>query len=294
MRILYIAKHSSGGNQDEDAITHALAALGHTVLRVHEIRAHRITKTDADFILFHKYEHVETLKRLGKPAIFYYFDLVDYPDPTLEGRNQTRRQWMADMLPHVAVGFCSDGDWVAKDKTGKLVYLTQGADERVTGFGKAVDDCQPPILFTGIRNGGRTRASFVDEMAIRYGETFRQVRTGLHGRELADAIAGAKIVVAPDGPVTDRYWSNRVYLTLGFGGFLLHPYCEKLAEHYQEGKEIVFYQNRRQLHELIRYYYEEPDVRKRIATAGLQRTIAEHLYRHRIASLIRIVQERIL
>lgn len=293
MRIVFVAKHDSGGNDDEGAVMHALRELGHTVLPLREHLGHKAARLEADLCLFFKWCDVSALQTLaGKMArVFWYFDLVDWPDATLAGRCASRRQWMADVLPHVEAGFCTDGDWCAADATGKLAWLPQGADEQVVGFGTA--EPAEPILFTGIaRGGGLAREGFVAEMRARYGPRFRHVPNGVHGRALADLIAGAQIVVAPDAPVTSRYWSNRVYLSAGFGACLLHPYCERLTGHYANGHEVVYYRGRDDLHRKIAYYLERPACRRNIAAAALERTQREHLYRHRCAELLRIVRER--
>lgn len=303
MRIIYVAKHDSGGNDDEGAIAHALTQLGHDVQCLRESMGHKAYRLlPADLVLFHKWADLASLHKLPIPKVFYYFDLVDWPDPTLESRCAARRKWMAEMTPNVALGFLSDGDWVARDTTGKLVWLTQGADERVAGAGMNAGRCTlcnaswagTDLLFAGIgRGGGQGRVSFVEEMKSRYGRQFTHLEKGVHGRALADAVASARIVVAPDSPVSDRYWSNRAYLMLGFGAFLLHPYCERLTHHYQDGREIVFYRTREHLHALIHHYLPWPDVRRQIAEAGLQRTLAEHTYTHRVRALIQTVQDRL-
>lgn len=299
MNIVYVAKHDSGGNDDEGAIHYALESLGHKVQRVREVMGHKAPNVEGDVCLFHKWEDVASIRRMPCPKVFWYFDLVEYEDPTLAKRNANRVAWMRRIVPAVDLGFCTDGDWVNKDQSGKLLRLLQGADVRYAGRGEGQDiDCDPPIntppiLLTGIRNGGRLRSSFVDEMAITYGTSFQNVTHGIHQQSLADLIARSRFIVAPDGPVTDHYWSNRVYNTLGFGGFLLHPYCATLTQHYHHGREIVYYANRRELHELIKQYWNAPEERLRIAMGGLDRTLREHTYTHRCRQLMNIIRERL-
>jgi hypothetical protein len=299
MKVLYIGNHDQeASNDDEGAITYALSQCGHTVERLREKKGHKAYRVkDADLVLFHKWHDLPMLKNLTCKKVFWYFDLVYWPDPLLAGRNKTRMSWMQDIVPLVDLGFCTDGDWVSRDKTGKLIHLTQGADSRKTGMGivpEAGKDID--ILFTGIAGrGGRGRGDFVDEMQATYGDRFKHVSHGVHGASLRDLIARSKIVVAPDCPVTDRYWSNRVYLTLGFGGFLLHPYCEQLAQHYTDGKEIAYYRSRQELHELIAIYLHKPgaDDRNTIQRQALWRAAAEHTYTHRVQQLMHTVEQRL-
>jgi len=301
MNILYVAKHENGQGDDEGAIHNALECLGHNVQRVREVAGHRAFKVEnCEVCLFHKWEDWNSIQNIQLPKVFWYFDLVEFPDPATEVRNERRREWMRRVMPLVQLGFCTDGDWVNKDKTGKLVLLRQGADQRLAGagIGGICPHCKrgstgAPLLFTGIRNGGVARAFFVDEMVTKYQQDFLHIPAGAYGRNLADLIASCQIVVAPDAPVTDHYWSNRVYTTLGYKGFLMHPYCSDLATEYEDGKEIVFYRSRGQLHSFIDHYRSRPEDRERIAAAALDRTLKQHTYLERCKILVKTIQERL-
>jgi len=200
---------------------------------------------------------------------------------------------MDRIVPLVSIGFCTDGDWVANDKSGKLVCLRQGADERVVGEGTLTNpNNDGTIVFPGIsKGGGIQRIFFVDEMHGMYGEKFLHVQRGAYRRVLADLIHN-RIVVSPDSPKTDRYWSNRVYNVLGFGGFLLHPDCKELHDHYTDGVEIEFYQDRAHLHYLIDLFSRNPEGRYAIGMKSLERTRKEHLYRHRCETLLKVLKDR--
>jgi hypothetical protein len=294
MKVLFVARHNQvNSNDDEGAIAHALLKLGHEVHALPEESAISAPTCGHDLLLFLKWRDAGAVRRIKCPRAFWYFDRVEFDDPTLHARSEARKAWMREMLPIVDVGFCTDGDFVANDVSGKLVWLPQGADERVVGRGNGEESID--VLFTGIRKGGQGRASFVEEMERHYGPRFRHVERGIHGRDLANLIAQAKVVVAPDSPVSDRYWSNRVYLTLGFGGFLLHPYCDWLKAHYSHGSDLgqfIYYRSRKHLHELIRYFLPEEKLRREVGQRALDRTLAEHTYRHRVAELLRVCRER--
>jgi hypothetical protein len=307
MRIIYIARHGCGGNQDEDAVTHGFESLGHSVQTVPEAEgaeALRLRTTAGDLLLFNKWYEPDLLRRLEGRIIraFWYWDLVDWPeDDRLSRRCKARREWMQTILPGIDIGFMTDGDWVRKSGNGKLVKLEQGADGRLTDLTPVFSHSDSrfpigkmiPILFLGLGAvAGVGRAIFVSRMQEKYGTRFRQVTHGVHGQPLVNLIASAAIHVAPDSPSTDHYWSNRVYLISGFGGFVLHPYSTGLARHYEDGKEIVFYESMEDLDVKIDYYLDHPEERIAIAEAGRRRTLAEHTYRHRCASLIETVRGR--
>lgn len=306
MRILYVAKHDQPNTaDDEGAIMHALRELGHDVQPLREVRGSLVPKVEADLLLSHCWHDAGLADRAKvKARVFWYFDLVDWPaDPTLAKRCAARVAWVRDATRRYDLGFCTDGDWVANDKSGKLTWLPQGADERVVGFGEAVEHrCEhcgqsvgePDILFTGIgRGGGQQRESFVADMRARWGNRFRHIERGVHGRQLADLIASVKVVVAPDSPVTDRYWSNRAWNALGFGACLLHPWSEGLSRMYENCAEIELYTNREDMNNRLARILSAPDYRRVLGSNGLERTKREHLYRHRCERLIQVVKERL-
>ncbi len=297
LRIIYVANHDQvNSNDDEGSITHALSALGHDVQRLRESKGHTIRGIKGDLILFHKWfcPSMQYFMKDQTPQVFWYFDLVDYPDPTLERRNNTRKAWMREIVPAVDLGFCTDGDWVAKDTTGKLVHLTQGADQRLVGHGIYDKSIRTDILFTGIGvNGGKGRMGFINELEEVYENQFTHISSGLHREALRDAIAANKILICPDHPVTSRYWSNRVYNALGFGACVIHPYCEGLTHHYENGKDLMLYRNRTEMHQQIEYLLNNDDARGLLSYGGLKRTMKEHTYLHRCRELIRITRERL-
>ncbi len=307
MRILYLAKFTGADNDDEGAVSYALRKLGHEVIEIQEKRANRkldqCLEAKADLMLFNKCPETALIRRYtASPKVFFYWDMIEAADYTVCDRGTARTAWMREVLPHVNLGFLTDGDYVQK-YPDKLVFLPQGADVRYIGMGTRVrvdppDANQPQILFTGTVRHGERRRLHVEMLKARYGMKFLHIGDGgphtrTHGRELANLFANVKIVVAPSGPVTDNYCSNRVFLTLGLGGFLLHPYCTFLANYYEPQRELVMYKDEEDCNRLIDYYLEHEEEREEIRMAGHLRTIKDNTYTHRCAELLRVCRERI-
>lgn len=85
-------------------------------------------------------------------------------------------------------------------------------------------------------------------------------------------------------PWKRKYYSQikgRNFEIPGCGGFLLTDYADNLEEYYEIGKEIVCFENNRDLIEKIRYYLVHDEERRAIAEAGYQRTLREHTYQQR-------------
>lgn len=310
MKIAYLAHHRPGDWDEGSAISYALEQLGHTVLRFREseLSDHLYGNmvSGCDFLLFHHFNRWDILDRITIPKVFWNFDLVEYPnDYQLAKRNRGRLEWFAQATPRVLCGFCNDGDFVAKDRTGKLSVLKEGIDSRYAGKGVA-DPRLPPIdiLFVGSSTGGDGRRGFVSEMRDSWAGQFVHVGENppfIWTRELANLIARAKIVVAPDHPITNRYWSNRVYVTLGFGGFLIHPYCWGVIDHYASifgdlspgVGPFVIYRDRADLKKQIHTFLHPKNakVRQQVSERGMLYTLSNHTFLHRCAQLIRRVGE---
>lgn len=292
MRVLYVANHQSGGNDDEGAVTYALGKLGHVVECITEkyANAHGLKEFEADFLLCHHWRNLPALQAARMPKVFWCFDLISWEAPV--ARHTERRRWARDITEVCSLGFMCDGDWVAKDTIGRLHWLTQGADERQIEGTFEVDPTKTTdILFVGGIGYGRDK--FVQEMREQYGERFKHILKGCHGAALADEVNRAKIVIAPDSPITDSYWSNRLYNMLRLGAFFLHPYCEGAYEQY--GNLVEWYKDREQMHRLIKWALTLDQVaRNRGAMLARVCTEANHTYSHRCAKLVRVVQEKLL
>lgn len=70
------------------------------------------------------------------------------------------------------------------------------------------------------------------------------------------------------------------------GGFLLCYDQPELADHFVPEKECVVFRNERDLLEKIRYYLSHAEERTAIAQVWQRRTLAQHLYRHRVQTLL--------
>lgn len=312
MKILYVAKHNSGDNDDEGAIAHALRELGHEVICVNENWYHyegqpAPSSVQADFCLFHKWPTLNfaEFKQMKIPRVFWYFDLVKAPqtDPTLRMKTKARVEWMQLFAPRCAVGFCTDGDWAEYwneyHKTpDKLLKLSQGMDERYIKPLESqlnVTSWENELLFTGTPHHGVQREIWCKKMQQTYGSDFKikgSSYTRFHHEALRDLLLTTRITLAPDGPNTNKYWSNRVYHLTGYGAFLLHPYCSELERDYPPGT-LEMYRDFDELKNMIKYYRDNPIQREEMRIKTHQQTVKHNLYRHRLVKLLDIVRERI-
>ena len=70
------------------------------------------------------------------------------------------------------------------------------------------------------------------------------------------------------------------------GGFLLCYHQAELEQYFEVGRECDVFRNEHELLEKVRFYLDHPAKRREIARAGQQRTLNEHLYSHRLKTLL--------
>jgi hypothetical protein len=303
MKIAYIAVHRGLGNDDEGSIMHSLRELGHEVVPIMEYNDdyHRDRESDdyskansCDWALIHHHwKHLGLLDAVRVPKVFWFFDLIDHPlIPNRLVDHVTRLLNICDF------GFCTDGNWAAGRPN--VYHLMQGANPRDIGDrGQRLDSSRKrPMFFAGaISSHHPGRKEQLAALRNKYkGLLVAYVSKGewVYGQKMRKLLVFYKIALALKSPTKSRYWSNRVYNTLGYGGFLIHPYCEMLPEHYEPGKELVMYHSQEEMEQLIDYYLRADEEREDIAKRGMARTIKDHTYVNRCRELLRVVEERLL
>lgn len=71
-----------------------------------------------------------------------------------------------------------------------------------------------------------------------------------------------------------------------YGGFMLTYPTPELPSFFEVGSECAIFHSEHDLLEKIHHYLDHADERREIAIAGQRRTLAEHLYSHRIIALV--------
>lgn len=74
------------------------------------------------------------------------------------------------------------------------------------------------------------------------------------------------------------------------GGFMLTYEVPELSNCFEIGTECDVFHDEAELLDKIKYYLDQPQKRREIAAAGQQRTLKEHLYSHRITTLVELLR----
>lgn len=80
--------------------------------------------------------------------------------------------------------------------------------------------------------------------------------------------------------------NTRAFEIPAAGGFQLLDHVGGLEELFEPGREVAVYEKPDQAAEIVRRYISDHGGRQRIARAGRERVMAEHTYRHRMATVL--------
>jgi len=80
--------------------------------------------------------------------------------------------------------------------------------------------------------------------------------------------------------------NSRAFEIPAAGAFQLTDYVNGMEELLEPGREVAVYMTPQQVPELVRRYINDPDSRNRTARAGYERVLAQHTYRHRMATIL--------
>ena len=276
MIVAYVANHGNRGSDDtEGHIAHSLEKLGHTVRRIQQTSS-PAGCDGADLLLFHHWYNVHPgfLESLKMKKAAWYFDKVW----------NKRDEWIRKVAPLCDKFFLSDGTFAASAGIPQLQVLRQGIGDRDVKAGTMKPDAYPgEIAFTGSVYG--ERAAWAKGLEKRYGSKFR-VYGNVFNRDLYDLCASVPTIVAPMHPSDDHYWSNRVYLVLGSGGFLVHPRLRGLSDEFIEGVHYAAYGSQDELYDQIDYYLKYDEERRKIAAAGFALMHKKYTFTHRVKALL--------
>jgi SAM-dependent methyltransferase len=143
------------------------------------------------------------------------------------------------------------------------------------------------------------RDRLIEWLRNTYGERFKKYghpNETVRNAELNQLYANAKVVIG-DSVCLDfkhtNYWSDRIYETIGRGGFIIHPYIKGLEREFTDGKNIIFYEygNWAQLKQLIDHWTDpvNEDERIEIRNASFELVKANSTYTNRLQEALGII-----
>lgn len=276
-----------------------LEKLGHTVIAVQENRCSHYEIVDnaqaSDlFVWVHTHgwnpdirkNTLTDLRRKGIPTIAYHLDLWF--------GLQRQKQMYDSPFFDVEHFFTVDklmADWLNKHSQTRGHYMPAGVLEEECVLHKI--EKTRDVAFVGQRDYHKEwsyRPMLVDWLVKYFGAT--HITGGLRGDALNQFYASTKVVVGDScciGYDYPHYWSDRIYETIGRGGFIIHPRIKGLEEHFEDGKHCVFYDygDSNKLAWLIIEYVNDDAARERIRKAGHEHVKKHHTYTNRWTQILK-------
>lgn len=318
MKIAYIGnfepRHST-----ETHVRLSLEALGHEVLRIQENQTNmaqlELVLPGADLVLYTRtwglpgkpmLDLWARLKALGIPTVSYHLDLY---------RGLARTDLYERLAPLGITSPADDPFWrtehcftVDGDPESARWFAEQGINHHWMRAGVYHAECyrvaapeRYPVLFVGsygYHPEWAYRPQLVDWLGATYGNRFTLLpgngNPAVRNHDLNEAYGASRVVVGDSlvpGFTHRKYWSDRVYETLGRGGFLIHPWIDGMELEFVDGEHLVFYEfgDFAGLKERVDYYLQAHEERERIRAAGHEFVKQNCTYMHRMAAILETV-----
>lgn len=297
MKIVFVGNHSVSYSS-ETHHCNSLESLGHEVLRLQEgrVSGELIVERckDADLlVLVHTHgwqtEKIELLNSLKIPIISYHLDLW-------LGINREKELTDDPVYKIYDHWFVTDKlmvDWLNQNTNTKGHFLMAGVYDKECFINKSYNpkEFDYDVIFVGSRNyhpEWEFRPKLIDWLKNNYGNRFLHVGgdgdTGtVRGWALNRIYARSKIAVGDTLNIGFDYpWysSDRLFESMGRGGFTIYPDIKGLSNYFKDGKHLAYYRHGDfdNLKKKIDYYLENESEREKIRLTGHEECKKNHTY----------------
>tara|TARA_R100001015_G_C4633618_1_gene198862 strand:- start:4378 stop:5343 length:966 start_codon:yes stop_codon:yes gene_type:complete len=317
MKIAFIAKFSK--IYDEEGKALSLERLGHTVYRFNETTFNQDPLTNninsllsltPDVVIFTKLrvpnagDVIKILKENNILTVSWFPDYCFKWNQGLLQNNESCPISNADLL------LIPDG--INEDLFNKLNIekhcVRQDIYDEFCYRGTPIDNLNKDILFVGTTEHAiyEHRRPLINFLKNTYGDKFLHLGGSnsdeVRNRDLNDIIASVKVVIG-DSLYNPYYWSNRIYETIGRGGFMLHSYTEGIDEEYKVGEHFDTYHTYGEnkwgrnidfddLKSKIDFYLKNDEKRLSIINKGMEYTKQHHTLLNRSKQVIDIIKRK--
>lgn len=217
-----------------------------------------------DFVLTNVEDHILHLKKMGiKNAKWMHQGFA----PEIFGIDAPGIKPVNDYYADVAM-IGSMGDRIYKKRCKIIIKLRKNKfDVRWWGPGLARKLRNIPCFWGGVHHAWMGKKVYM--------------------KEFADVIRHIKIFIGEDAdiPFTNRYLSNRSFAVIGCGGFYLCRKTPGIEHAFEIGTEVDVYETYDEMLEKIKYYLEDEDKRKKIASAGQKKVLEYYTYKNQMKKI---------
>lgn len=228
-------------------------------------------------------------KRPDAPFVLWYFDAC-CPE-WRSGRH--KHEGVCKIAPYLDWLITTDHSYPWENKVKNYMHLMQGIDpdEFKSPPSTASDNKRIDVVFTGSFKGVHAeRKPFWMDIRKRHSTTAFSTDGGnaVYGWQLVSAYHKARVAYVPLPPksIPGPYWSNRLYIAAATGIPCVVGYTEGIEDHYEEGKEVLYFRNLMQLRSCIAKLLSDTHLREQMGRAARIRTLQEHTYTNRVETLM--------
>ena len=152
---------------------------------------------------------------------------------------------------------------------------------------------QKDLIFTGYTDYSQDRKIFIKEIKKSFDLDIYGVgnKQPIYNKELEKTLQNYKIALGHNCVNSPGYWSSRLYITIGFGGFFITPYTKLLEREFKNKEHLVWYKNLKEGKKLIRYYLEHNEEREKIRRQGYEYCQKNHNWNVRAKEFIKVFKE---
>jgi hypothetical protein len=316
MKIVFIGKFDELYHEEGKA--RGLQKLGHDVYRFDELHTTmrdyvRITHIAPDVVIYTKLrfkDSVQFIKQLLKDGILTVSWFPDYCFDWNEGMLKYNKHMCA--MSNSDLILIPDGRNSLKWKSlGLKQYcVRQEIYDDMCYVGTPIPDLNKDVLFIGTVNDAmyKHRVPLIQFLQQTYGNRFLHLGGNnsdtVRNADLNDVIASVKVVIG-DSLYAPSYWSNRIYETIGRGGFILHNEIEDLEKEYSVGEHFDTYKvlakkigwgrevDYVDLKIKLDLYLNNDELRNNIAASGMNYTKQHYTMTNRCSEVVEIIKSEI-
>lgn len=293
MKIFYYGMFEGSG-YCENWIADALNAGGHYCTRIDKEHTawtkftNRVDKGKPEAVLFSKIPQVQPdqftrfRQRYKGKIIFWTFDYMRDPS----------NSWYWPMAPLADICFQTDGidhdGWYEDNKVNRVELHQAIAPQHDLPRDITEEDLtnwEYDVVFMGsLYTDRRNRLNkALESLGVNYKHFGHPGDKELWGADFAKACYFSKIVIG-DNYINEipGYWSDRNYLSLGCGAFVLTAHVPFIERSFSIGRHLVTYQTIDDLKKHVEYYLPREGERKLIALEGYRYVHQHHTYDKRI------------
>ncbi|MDH4185750.1 MAG: glycosyltransferase [Nitrospira sp.] len=214
-------------------------------------------------------------------------------DVTFVGQPHGNRQQMIQSLRHAGI---SVRVWGRGWESGRIsqdemirVFNQSRINLNLANASMPVAAAAAPVEHATVAPSGRMRTRISRTLdKIPFGSRVKAVgKAWLRTSGDTASVSDGSEATENSGVCYSEQIKGRNFEVPGCGGFVLTGRAENLEQYYENGKEVVIFDDRNDLIEKIRYYLRHESERAAIARAGYDRTLREHTYALRFRDIFR-------